>query len=126
MNKFQTVLRHAAMAVAFLSLLGQAGCERVSAPSSSESRTELSAANVPERLRALLPLAKKWGIGDDVERTEALKRASGEELQALRTAVQTHGTAITQWLDSFSSGADMTDEAAAFMYMQLAVEELPQ
>ena len=124
MNRLQTVLVHVAMASALLSLLGQAGCERVSAPS-SESRSELSAANLPEHLRGLLPLAKKWGIGDDVERTEALKRASGEELKALRGAVQTHGAAITQWLDSFGSGALMPDEAAAFMYMQLAVEELP-
>jgi hypothetical protein len=111
------------MAVAFLSLMGQAGCERVSAPS-RDSRSELSAANVPEDLRDLLPLAEKWGIGDDVDRTEALKRASDEELRALRGAVRTHGAAITHWLDSFGSG-DMPAEAAAFMYMQLAVEELP-
>ncbi len=124
MNRFRTVLEHVAMAVAFLCLMGQAGCERVSAPS-SESRSELSAANVPEHLRDLLPLAKKWGIGDDVKRAEALKRASRDELVALRGAVQTHGAAITQWLDSFGSGAVMPDEAAAFMYMQLAVEELP-
>lgn len=124
MNRLRTVIGHVAMAVAFLSLMGQAGCERVSAPS-SESRSELSAANLPEHLRGLLPLAKKWGIGDDVERTEALKRASGEEIQALRGAVKTHGAAITHWLDSFGSGAVMPDEAAAFMYMQLAVEELP-
>ena len=72
-----------------------------------------------------LPLAKKWGIGDDVKRTELIKPASGEELQALRGAVQTHGAAITHCLDSFGSGAVMPDEAAAFMYMRLAVEEFP-
>jgi hypothetical protein len=33
-------------------------------------------------------------------------------------------SSITTWLDSFGKGA-MTDEAAAFMYMQLALEEMP-
>ena len=33
-------------------------------------------------------------------------------------------TAITQWLDSFSIRNRMSDEAAAFMYMQLGLDEM--
>jgi hypothetical protein len=86
---------------------------------------DFDAANVPEELRDIAPLAKRWGIGDDALRSDALERASAEERETLRRAVQAHGTEITNWLDSFDSGANMPNEAAAFMYMQLAVEELP-
>lgn len=34
------------------------------------------------------------------------------------------GDRITAWLDSFR-GNPMSDEAAAFMYLQLAIEEMP-
>jgi hypothetical protein len=36
--------------------------------------------NVPHSLLHLLPLAEKWGIGDDFEREEAINNASKEEL----------------------------------------------
>lgn len=125
MNRLQAILADLAIAVVFLALVGPLGCGRVSTLDSG-SRSELNAAHVPDDLRHLLPLAKRWGIGDDMDRAAALERASDEELQTLRDAVQTHSAAITHWLDSFSSGAAMSDEAAAFMYMQLAVEELPR
>jgi hypothetical protein len=79
--------------------------------------------NVPEGLRHLVPLAKKWGIGDDVERGEFIERASDADRQALMDAIAPHQNEITAWLDSFGT-SPMTDEAAAFMYMQLAVEEM--
>jgi hypothetical protein len=41
----------------------------------------LSAKNVPAALVPLLPMAEKWGIGDDFEREEALAKASREELE---------------------------------------------
>lgn len=49
--------------------------------------------------------------------------AQAAERHALRTALQPHHARITAWLDSFGQRA-MTDEAAAFMYMQLALEEM--
>lgn len=87
------------------------------------SRYELRAENVPPNLRHLAPLAEKWGIGDDVERGELIERAPDSERQDLIRALAPHQDAITAWLDSFES-EPMTDEAAAFMYMQLAAEEM--
>ncbi len=78
---------------------------------------------MPTNLRHLIPLAEKWGIGDDVERAEFIERAPAADRQALIQALAPHQTAITAWLDSFETNP-MTDEAAAFMYMQLAVEEM--
>lgn len=83
----------------------------------------LDAAKVPADLRHLVPLAEQWGIGDDVERYARVERADDAERQALRSAVRPHDRRITEWLDSFGD-APMTDEAAAFMYMLLAIEEM--
>lgn len=87
------------------------------------SSYELLAENVPVNLQHLIPLAERWGIGDDVERAELIERASAAERQELSRALAPHQRAITAWLDSFETNP-MTDEAAAFMYMQLAVEEM--
>lgn len=97
------------------------------APGATESpQPALRPENVPEDLRSLLPLAERWGIGDDLDRNAVIRSSTAAERQELREAVARKGQAITAWLDSFESGADMTPEAAAYMYMQLAVEELPQ
>jgi hypothetical protein len=86
---------------------------------------KVNPANVPNDLRPLIPLAERWGIGDDVDREAALARATQAERQKLRQAVEAHASKITEWLDSFGADEPMSDEAAAFMYMQLAVDELP-
>ncbi len=87
------------------------------------STYELQADEVPRQLRHLVPFAQRWGIGDDVGRAEFIERSSAAERQALIRAITPHQREITAWLDSFGT-RPMTDEAAAFMYMQLAVEEM--
>ena len=84
---------------------------------------QLDASKVPEDLRSLVPLAERWGIGDDVDRNAKVDKATDAERAELKNAIDPVSTRITAWLDSFPSGA-MTDEAAAFMYMQLALEEM--
>ena len=84
---------------------------------------QLDASKVPEDLRSLVPLAERWGIGDDVDRNAKVEKATDAERAELKNAIDPVSTRITAWLDSFPSGA-MTDEAAAFMYMQLALEEM--
>lgn len=102
-----------------------AGCAADSPPAGEPAR-RLDPEAVPESLRGLVPLAERWGIGDDVDRARALERATDAEKEQLREAVDEHGAEITRWLDSFGQGTVMPDEAAAFMYMQLAVEEMPE
>ena len=43
----------------------------------------LNPANVPKALAPLLPMAEKWGIGDDFEREDTISRASRQELEML-------------------------------------------
>ncbi|HEX6433398.1 MAG TPA: hypothetical protein VFZ87_04125 [Gemmatimonadales bacterium] len=80
--------------------------------------------NVPEDLRDLVPLAQRWGIGDDVVRSERVEKSSEAERSQLKAAFAPRSARITAWLDSFGQGV-MPDEAAAFMYTQLAIEEMP-
>jgi hypothetical protein len=84
----------------------------------------LDPGRVPEELRGLVALAQEWGIGDDLERGAKVGRASSAERARVRAAVAPFQERITAWLDSF--GRDpMPVEAAAFMYLQLAIEEMP-
>lgn len=124
MNQFRTIVMNLRVAAVLICVVGLLGCGPASTPGGAQE-SEFNVANVPAELRDLAPLAKRWGIGDDVQRAEALEHASVEERQALRQTVEEHGAEITRWLDSFGPGAKMPEEAAAFMYMQLAVEELP-
>lgn len=78
---------------------------------------------VPLDLRHLVPLAQEWGIGDDVERLAKVDSATPAQRAQLRQAVAPHQARITEWLDSFGQ-REMSSEAARFMYMQLAIEEM--
>ena len=79
---------------------------------------------VPEQLRALLPLAAKWGIGDDIIRDDLEQKASEDEKQELKNSLSGRTAEVTQWLDSFEAGKPMPEEAACFMYMLEALDEM--
>lgn len=83
----------------------------------------LNAGRVPADLQDLVPLAQRWGVADDVLRPERVNDATEAERAELRAAFAPRQARITEWLDSFGSGV-MPDEAAAFMYTQLAIEEM--
>lgn len=88
------------------------------------ARTPLDPAKVPAHLRGLVPLAEYWGIGDDVLREMLQEGESPAKKKAMADAVNPHNAAITAWLDSWPQGEPMSDEAAAFMYMQQGLTEL--
>lgn len=90
---------------------------------SNRPTLQLDRQNVPAGLRHLTPLAERWGIGDDVIRGDCVDSASAAERQELHDALRGPYDEITAWLDSFGD-RPMSDEAAAFMYMQLALEEM--
>ncbi len=91
---------------------------------SANAEIQLDPAAVPEHLRPALPMAKQFGFADGGFRGDALDRASPSELAELMRVVRNYGDDIDRWLDSFPPEADMTEEAAAMMYMLLAYEEL--
>jgi hypothetical protein len=119
--------RHALFVLLASTSLGGCGSENAgdSPPAGSSAVAQrLNPEQVPEGLRHLVPLAEKWGIGDDVDRNAKVESATPAERSELRAAITPAASRITTWLDSFAQGA-MSDEAAAFMYMRLALEEMP-
>jgi hypothetical protein len=113
-----------ALSIAAAAACGGSGGEDSADASDVASRYTLDPANVPVDLRPLVQMAERWGIGDDVERSDYIEQSAPAEREALRAALAPLQARITAWLDSFGT-EPMSDEAAAFMYMQLAVEEMP-
>lgn len=83
----------------------------------------LSIDNVPDEFREFFHLALKWGIGDDAIRGEVVDSATETDKQELIAALTGQLCSIDRWIDSFPEGS-MTDEAAAFMYLGEAIEEV--
>jgi hypothetical protein len=84
---------------------------------------QLDAERVPQHLRHLIPLAETWGIGDDIIRNDYIAKASDTDKRALHDAFYGPYEEVTHWLDSFRGGA-MSEEAEAFMYAQVALDEM--
>lgn len=83
----------------------------------------LDPGRVPASLRLLVPLAEKWGIGDDIIRNDCVDQASDAEKRELHDAFYGPYERITEWLDGFG-GRPLTEEALAFMYAQKALDEM--
>ena len=118
------MIRYSLLTIGFCCFaLVACGTSETSSSASDAPTQKLDAAKVPEDLRHLVPLAERWGIGDDVDRNAKVDRATPAEREELRSALAPVSARITAWLDSFPAGS-MSDEAGAFMYMQLALEEM--
>ena len=87
------------------------------------AQNRIRRSRVPKELRALVPLAEKWGIGDDASRGYLLRRATTKEKQQLRKARERYGQRIEEWLDSRLPD-ESTPETGAFLYLLEACEEL--
>jgi tetratricopeptide (TPR) repeat protein len=86
-----------------------------------EERFEVS--RVPRELHELAVWASRYGVGDDYCRPYLLKRLTKKQKQTLIRAVDAHADAIDRWLNAFAPG-EMSDEAAAFMYLAEGAEEI--
>ena len=75
---------------------------------------------VPARLRDLIPLAEKWGIGDDIIRFDFEEKSSTSERQELVRRIAPRLADIEAWVRTADPAA-MSDEAAAFMYLTLSL-----
>ena len=102
------------------------GVVRLSARAAAERDRALNRirpSRVPRDLRVLIPLAEKWGIGDDTSRAWFLRRATATEKRQLRKASARYGRRISDWLDSQLPGRP-TAETGCFLYLLEACEEL--
>ena len=84
----------------------------------------LNPERVPVHLRNLIPLAETWGIGDDVIRFDFEQRASEDAKRALVASLGDRIDDVQEWLRSQPAGSEMSQEAAAFMYLLSAWDEV--
>jgi hypothetical protein len=78
---------------------------------------------VPKHLRDLIPLARKFGVGDDADRGDIMKAASNSELEELEEAVSTRQQEIAEWLNTFPENG-ISDTASFFLYLGSACDEV--
>ncbi len=66
----------------------------------AENRPEihLDPAKVPTQFRHLIPLAERFGIGDDIIRGEVARQASPLEIAELREFMSNYDEALDEWL----------------------------
>lgn len=83
---------------------------------------KLNPDKVPKALVPLLPMAEKWGIGDDYERENAIKHASREKLDELIHCLDGIGDEdLFGWLGGAESlNKKPTDEYLAFTCLTMA------
>jgi hypothetical protein len=80
---------------------------------------------VPRDFHDLIPLARKWGVGDDGSRGYFTDHASAKDKAALKKALPLKRRGeIQDWLDSLGPRGITGDEAGAFMYLLEALDEL--
>jgi len=79
---------------------------------------------VPPQLRDLIPLAETWGIGDDIIRFDFAQKAPEAAKRELVAGLGGRIDDVQEWLRSQPEGAELTEEAAAFMYLLSAWDEV--
>jgi hypothetical protein len=80
---------------------------------------------VPRPFHDLIPLAKKWGVGDDGLRGYFTDRVTAKDKAVLRKALPAKRRGeIQEWLDSLGPGGSASDEWGAFTYLLEALEEM--
>lgn len=88
-----------------------------------EEEIILDANEVPENLRDLIPLAERWGIGDDAERGEVMESATHQELVDLEEKVSPKMIEIWEWLSGYSD-VHYSDTTSYFTYLMVACDEV--
>lgn len=82
--------------------------------------------NIPENLRDLLPLAKKWAIGDDVKRSYFISQTSKEEKKEFLKKVLSKIDGIELWCTEQRKKIPVPDETVLFDDMMEAFRDVDQ
>jgi hypothetical protein len=69
-------------------------------PDRYADHVKIDESRVPEELRHLIPYAKYWSIGDDVDRAKLMAKASKARKKALVDAVWPHWAELNTWCES--------------------------
>lgn len=97
----------------------------INASGTPEVSNELRAEEVPTEFQHLIPLAKKWGLGDAEDREMLIKASSLAELVEFERNVAPKIQQIDAWLDRYSE-KQLGNSATAghFIFLGTAYEEV--
>jgi hypothetical protein len=84
---------------------------------------KIYAKNIPENLRHLIPLLKKWSISDDSEREQLIEETSEKQKNKLVNSIYPLMREINEFLDSFQD-SPLTNEAILLGNLAELVSEL--
>src|SRR5687768_7828223 len=70
----------------------------------SAAPVRLDDAKVPPQFKDLIPLARKWGVGDDADRSACIAAASAAERDAFEATLAGRTADIHRWLDEVKPG----------------------
>jgi hypothetical protein len=84
----------------------------------------LDHANVPERFRHLIPLAKEWSIGDDIELESFIEAASDATKKQFVDAFAPHFEALWEWHQQCANLVPQPDELILFDIAANAANEV--
>jgi tetratricopeptide (TPR) repeat protein len=86
---------------------------------------EIDPKKVPAPFRDLIPLAHRWGVGDDGSRSHLTDSATTREKAEMKRVLSLKRRAeIQAWLDSLGPRGIAAPEAGAFMYLLEAADEM--
>jgi len=88
-----------------------------------EIRERIFKKNIPENLRHLIPLLKKWSIPDDSEREQLMEETSEKQKKKIIKTVWPYMVEINKFLDSFGDEA-LSHEAMLLGNLAELVSEL--
>ncbi len=75
---------------------------------------KIDPAKVPEEFRHLIPLAKEWGIGDDLELEGYIADTSEEKRKQFVAAFAPHFNALWKWHQACADMVPQPDELILF------------
>ncbi len=92
---------------------------------SPDVSNDLNEEEVPSELRPLIPLAKKWGIGDAEERERLIQNSTLAELVDFEQKVGPQMQQIADWIDEYSEGQlRKSSTMGYFIFLQVVYEEV--
>jgi hypothetical protein len=83
----------------------------------------LDPTKVPPALQHLVPLAERFGVGDDLIRADIVAGTPAGELAAMQAAVNAHEGAFDDWLAGpAANGPEFSPEYIAFTCLRMAAD----
>ncbi|MBV9100950.1 MAG: hypothetical protein JO198_07895 [Candidatus Dormibacteraeota bacterium] len=90
-----------------------------------DAPVEFDDGDVPSSVRHLIPLARHWGIGDDVLREHLVHAGDPRDLAEMKAAVEAAEDALDAWLTSADALRDPSAAYLAFTSLRMAAELVP-